>query len=266
MGPANYLAPEMIEYFGDALSGPADVYSLAKTLWAVAAGRTYPPPGELRRDRSELRLSVQAGDPVAEKLEPLLERATAHNQAERPTMQEFADELAWWGQADVPEYPNLSDYAADVARLRLANDLPRPQTEKERLEALNQEAASLVWRGILDPLTEAINSTGLSSHGSPDSPIKGWPPEDYGGGASLPRWSVATLQSPWLAAVVGVVHRSHPVADLTDLKIGVLIAMISLDGSQKTYLDIAQSFTPGSLQLNRIIRRFGTRRWLPCRR
>jgi hypothetical protein len=129
-------------------------------------------------------------------------------------MQELADELAWWGQTEVPEYPNLSDYAADVERLRQANDQPRPQTERERLQDLYRAAADPVWRGILDPLVEAITSTGLSSHGSSDSRIRGWPPEDYGGSASLPRWSVATLQSPWLAAVVGVVHRSHPKEDL----------------------------------------------------
>ena len=29
--------------------------------------------------------------------------------------------------------------------------------------------------------------------------------------------------------------------------------MTSLDGNQETYLNIAESFTPGSLQLNRII-------------
>jgi serine/threonine protein kinase len=48
LGPANFLAPEMIDYSGEVQSGPADVYSLAKTLWALAASRRFPPPGELR--------------------------------------------------------------------------------------------------------------------------------------------------------------------------------------------------------------------------
>jgi len=66
LGPANFLAPEMIQYAGDiSASGPADVYSLGKTLSALAAGREHPPPGELRRDRPPLRISRYVEDPRA---------------------------------------------------------------------------------------------------------------------------------------------------------------------------------------------------------
>ena len=41
LGPANFLAPEMIECSGEVRSGPVDVYSLAKTLWVLVASHKY---------------------------------------------------------------------------------------------------------------------------------------------------------------------------------------------------------------------------------
>ncbi|MDQ4144922.1 MAG: protein kinase, partial [Actinomycetota bacterium] len=49
LGPRNYLAPEMIANPARADGRQADVYSLAKTLWALATAQDAPPPGHLRR-------------------------------------------------------------------------------------------------------------------------------------------------------------------------------------------------------------------------
>ena len=45
LGPYYFMAPEMRRDADTADGELADVYSLAKTLWALAAGRPDPPPG-----------------------------------------------------------------------------------------------------------------------------------------------------------------------------------------------------------------------------
>lgn len=46
LGPQYYIAPEMLSDAARASPHPADVYSVAKTLWVLATGQNYPPPGE----------------------------------------------------------------------------------------------------------------------------------------------------------------------------------------------------------------------------
>jgi serine/threonine protein kinase len=45
LGPANFVAPEMVQDATQAKAGPADVWWLAKTLWVLATGQTGPHPG-----------------------------------------------------------------------------------------------------------------------------------------------------------------------------------------------------------------------------
>jgi serine/threonine protein kinase len=45
LGPQHFLAPEMISNPRHADGTKADVYSPAKTLWVLATGQNYPPPG-----------------------------------------------------------------------------------------------------------------------------------------------------------------------------------------------------------------------------
>ena len=52
LGPLHYLAPEMLNEPTTALGGPADVYSLGKTLWVAATGQRYPLPGEHRLEHA----------------------------------------------------------------------------------------------------------------------------------------------------------------------------------------------------------------------
>src|SRR5207247_1231059 len=146
---------------GEVQSGPADVYSLAKTLWALAAHRTYPLPGELRRDRENLRLSTHTSDPRAFMLEVLLERATADNPALRPTMREFADERKWWGDPAVPTEVDLSAYVEEVERLRQATTVVAEETPQHRWERLYNEALQRVSVELGGYLKKAVESAGL---------------------------------------------------------------------------------------------------------
>jgi hypothetical protein len=96
LGPAHFVAPEMVEGPASADPGPADVWSLAKVLWVLASGQNYPPPGQLRiGDRATL-LRNYTRHPQAGGLEAILEQATRLAPSERPRMRTFAAELETW--------------------------------------------------------------------------------------------------------------------------------------------------------------------------
>lgn len=94
LGPRHYLAPEMLSNPTTAEGGPADVYSLAKTLWVLATGQRFPFPGEQRLDVPQLGIRSFLGEsPKTMMLDRLIERATRHDSSSRPTMAEFEEEL-----------------------------------------------------------------------------------------------------------------------------------------------------------------------------
>jgi serine/threonine protein kinase len=92
VGPSNFMAPEMLEYEPGTDARSADVYSLNKSLWALAANRTYPLPGRQRADDRE-SLAAITGDDRAASLDRMIEMATEHDPGRRPTMDEVASEL-----------------------------------------------------------------------------------------------------------------------------------------------------------------------------
>lgn len=96
LGSRNYTAPELEGDAADTPAGPADVYSLAKTLWVLASGKRYPPPGTLLMDTPELQFSRNCPHLQAGTFDLLLEKGTKHNPAARPTMRDFAKELSEW--------------------------------------------------------------------------------------------------------------------------------------------------------------------------
>ena len=73
----------------------ADVFAFAKSLWAVAANKKYPPQGQLLIRLAEVDLAEFGGRP-AEDLARLLELATATRPADRPGMVTMRDELRTW--------------------------------------------------------------------------------------------------------------------------------------------------------------------------
>lgn len=76
-----------------AQGGPADVYSLAKTLWVLIARSEFPPPGTHSRDVPALRPSSFVQHPRVAFLDRLMEQATRHEPSGRPTAPDFAREL-----------------------------------------------------------------------------------------------------------------------------------------------------------------------------
>ncbi len=96
LGPAHFIAPEMVADPASADPGPADVWSLAKTLWTLAVGQRFPPPGQLRVDQEATSLRASVLHERAALLEPILEYATRLDPSARPSMAEVAAELEAW--------------------------------------------------------------------------------------------------------------------------------------------------------------------------
>lgn len=95
VGPANFLAPEALQWTEDTDPFAIDVFSFAKSLWAVAAGKDYPPQGPLLIRLPEADLSPMGGRP-AQDLARLLELATETAPSFRPDMAAVRDELRVW--------------------------------------------------------------------------------------------------------------------------------------------------------------------------
>ncbi|WP_344400093.1 serine/threonine protein kinase [Streptomyces longisporus] len=92
LGPVNFHAPEMLEPGDDVDGGPADVWSLAKTMWVLLRRTRWPLPGEYRSG-GEYSLQGHIALPWAGELDRLMQRCTVLHPAGRPTMAEFAKEV-----------------------------------------------------------------------------------------------------------------------------------------------------------------------------
>jgi serine/threonine protein kinase len=152
LGPRYYMAPEMLDHAGTAEGGPADVYSLAKTLFVLTAGQQYPPPGEQRVDTVGVRISDFVALPRVELLDRLVEHGTRYSPAERPTLREFAHELAAW--LDLQTEPTLSD-PADLSDLRARITRHTAQAVRAREVRRTAETAfGEIYEGFLPHLRE----------------------------------------------------------------------------------------------------------------
>ena len=172
LGPAHFVAPEMVQDATQADAGPADVWSLAKVLWVLATGQNYPPPGQLRIDVTATRLRDYSAHPRAAGLEGILEQTTALDPTARPSMQYFAFELDAWSNPHTrkDEPPSVDDLAKRISAI----SAPALASEQERAD-LERAAAAISDRlraahRTLQPLMERLGKViaqdeGLLFHG-----------------------------------------------------------------------------------------------------
>ena len=148
LGPAHFIADEMVAAPDTADALPADVFSLAKTLWVLCVpGQGFPPAGQHRVEVPALTLSGWVTAPRLAELDLLIERSTAHDPAERPTMAQFAAELDAWLASDVQtEVPDLSDLAARIRALS------EPGVRAKELRDRRLEQFEVAWREMIEPL------------------------------------------------------------------------------------------------------------------
>ena len=154
LGPAHYLAYEMLTNPARADPLPADVFSLAKTLWVLAARQNYPPQGHQRSDVTMFGIREAVGHAQAGALDRLIDRMTRPNPVERPTMAEVAGELnAWLALRVAGVTVDLS-----AARERLRRKLQRELAEEDRREARRDQAIAAARRlqELFRPINDAL--------------------------------------------------------------------------------------------------------------
>jgi serine/threonine protein kinase len=116
LGPANFIPFEMLNRPVDADPFAADAYSFAKSLWVLAAGVDYPPPGHQPADAAPYRIADYRPHPNAERLDQLVDRATRLDPGGRPSTADLAAELETW--LELPMEQTDFDFAEAAAALR----------------------------------------------------------------------------------------------------------------------------------------------------
>ncbi|MFI0220176.1 protein kinase domain-containing protein [Streptomyces lydicus] len=178
MGPMYFLSPEMRFPKPGTPGYPADVWSLAKTLFVLAKGLKYPPEGTHYMQGNEYSLWAQGGE-AAMDLAPVMEAATAYEPRDRLTMASFRDELAAWLElhpgAVAPAHPAFRRgfralEAATVDMRRHEAELRRLLPDQMRRLAKAQHGESDSWlpSALAERHPEGVRLIDL--HGYPDDP------------------------------------------------------------------------------------------------
>lgn len=174
LGPRFFMADEMIRNPEKADPFPADVFSIAKTLWVLAKGDQFPPQGfQPISERGNL-LFTYFGEPRAYMLDRLIERATRGDPNERPSMSDFAAELRAWldGGAKVAERLDLSDIAAELEALAVPG-ADRARVHQSKLSEAKMFIGNLRERlRVVRELYQSIKALTVSG---PTGPELGFP-------------------------------------------------------------------------------------------
>jgi serine/threonine protein kinase len=171
LGPQYFFAPEMLDGAQVADARPADVYSLAKTLFVLLAGRDFPPFGPQRMDDHAVSLRSAWNDPRTSQLDWLLEQTTLNDPRARPTVERFAHELELIEKGPMPT-PDPGDPADLHARVRsaLAPGEQRLAIQARRTEVIER----FVRRGmdLLEPLRTTVLFAGIEMQYTPPSELQ----------------------------------------------------------------------------------------------
>jgi serine/threonine protein kinase len=156
LGPAHFTAYEMIRDPVNANPLPADVFSLAKTLWALATGQEWPPLGHQSATVRGYLLSDLRPHAHADALDRLIDWSTRAQPEERPTMAEIAADLKAWHE--LGQSADELDVAELGARLRakMERELAADDLLEQRRELATDHARRL--QELLRPLNEALKN------------------------------------------------------------------------------------------------------------
>jgi len=156
LGPANFMPFEMLNDPGNADAFAADVYSLAKTLWALACDGNIPPPGHQPASAAPHRIADYRPYPNAALLDELVDRATALDPASRPSMEELATDLAVWASVQPDQAAFDMNEATSAVRSALSDEI----ATTERTARWKEAAYKAVRRfdEMATPLNEAMKA------------------------------------------------------------------------------------------------------------
>lgn len=153
LGSRHFMAPEMSTDAINASPFPADVWSLAKTLWSLATGNRH--PSYLPFDQSTEGLAAYGvDDPRTHLIDRLLESGTARGPDDRIQMEDFANELRQWLM--LADQPRTELDVGDLAAAKQTLILPIVDGRKEKTASI--EAATEVMNALGPRITEMRES------------------------------------------------------------------------------------------------------------
>jgi hypothetical protein len=154
LGPANFTAYEVIAHPATAESGPADVYSLGKTLWVLGTRQPWPPLGHQSAETLGYRLSDMRTHPKATILDRLIDHMTVSDPAHRLTMAQVAAELSAWERLELdPIAVDLSPLKEQL-RKKLSKHLAAQDIEEQRKSAAQAAMRTITER--MRPLNDQL--------------------------------------------------------------------------------------------------------------
>lgn len=154
LGPLHFTPYEMLQDPTTADAHAADVYSLAKSLWVLASGQNYPPPGHQPAGSKGFDIADAWPHPRAAALDQEVDLMTRLRPHERPTKEQVARDLAKWHE--LAKTPFLVDVADARTRLRsrLSAEIVHQDTAEEQRELAY--AAARRFQELTRPLNEAL--------------------------------------------------------------------------------------------------------------
>jgi serine/threonine protein kinase len=156
LGPAHYIAPEMLNSAASANGARADIYSLGKTLWVIAAGQNYPIPGPHDPSFQGMSIATLRAEAGTRGIDELLRRMTALDPAARPSAATVAEELL----SVVPLSRTVLPPPTADGILKMVRDAVAPQISRQAKEA---RALEFVGR-LRDLLREEVTAIGREIH------------------------------------------------------------------------------------------------------
>ena len=142
LGPAHFIPYEMILNPADADPHAADVYSLGKTLWVLAAEQRFPPDGHQPAVSRGFSIADFRSHPNAQSLDQLVDRMTRLQPKDRPSMSQVVRDLGAWSALAAD--PVTIDVSGIRARLR--EKLRTKLDEEDLQQRLKDEAHAAVRR------------------------------------------------------------------------------------------------------------------------
>ena len=156
LGPRLFLPYEMVVDSTNADPAPADVFSLAKTLWVLCGDQRWPPQGEQHATNEAYAVGVVRPHPLAHHLDQLIERCTQHEPSMRPSMKQVAADLRAWLTLDATTPQQALDLSATWSRLRERAEPRLQQVRDEETQRQCFQAALRRLEQLLEPLHAEI--------------------------------------------------------------------------------------------------------------
>jgi hypothetical protein len=174
----------------------ADVYSLAKTLWVLASGVDFPPPGHQPATAAPYRIADYRPYPKAAHLDELVDRSTRLDPRDRPTMAAIASDLRAWLTLPIEQQDfDLTEAAASV-RKSLGQEIGQAERVARWKDAA--QAAIRRYEELVAPLNATMRAADPRARiGAIDSLTDGWLkfPEFVGSPEVLLHWTRASMIS-----------------------------------------------------------------------